>query len=197
VLVIYGASTLLGLAACAAAVASPRLALGALAAAGVLAFLALRRLGFFRFEQTGRVLEDRRRNLLMRGAVRRAGQAIQAADDLDDVWTTLRSAAFALGASAVALRLPGPHPIGAEPYTEGFGPKDELLVARYGLVPERPGEAHVQLGWSDGRPVVDRDTEIAIELLLAQAAGPITRLTRRPPPELRLVHEERRAGTAA
>jgi UDP-GlcNAc:undecaprenyl-phosphate GlcNAc-1-phosphate transferase len=197
VLVMYGASTLLGLCALGAAVLSPRQALASLAALGVLAFLGLRRLGFFHLTHARRVLEARRRNLSMQGAVRRAGQAIQAARDLDDVWLSLRFAAGALGASAVALRLPGPHPVGAEPFSDGFDAEGELLVARYGLVPERPGEALVELGWSDGRATVDRDTEIAIELLLAQAANPVTRLSHRPAPELHLVREERRAGTAA
>jgi UDP-GlcNAc:undecaprenyl-phosphate GlcNAc-1-phosphate transferase len=197
VLVLYGASTLLGLAALGAAVASPRQALASLASLGVLAFLGLRRLGFFHLAHARRVLEARRRNLSMQGAVRRAGQEIQAARDLDDVWLSLRFAAVALGASAVALRLSGPHPVGAETYSDGFGADGELLVARYGLVPERPGEAHVELGWSDGRATIDRDTEIAIELLLAQAANPVTRLSHRPAPALHPVREERRAGTAA
>ncbi len=62
-------------------------------------------------------------------------------------------------------------------FTVGFdeaGP--ELFRARYGVLPERPGDTHLELGWSDGRTGVDRDTEIAIELLCDHLSIALERL---------------------
>ncbi len=42
---------------------------------------------------------------------------------------------------------------------------DGLLRARFSLLGERPDDGRLELGFTDGRRTVDRDTEIAIELL--------------------------------
>jgi hypothetical protein len=89
----------------------------------------------------------------------------------------IRAIADSLGASAVALHLPDEGQGVANRFTEGFdeaGP--ELLRARYGVLPERPGDTHIELGWSDGRTSVDRDTEIAIELLCDHLSIALERL---------------------
>jgi hypothetical protein len=79
----------------------------------------------------------------------------------------------------VALHLSEGAPGDPGERAQGFddaGP--ELFRARYGLLPERPGDTHIELGWTDGRVTVDRDTEIAIEILCEHAATALDRIER-------------------
>ncbi len=180
VLVIYGGATLLGLAAVALSVATSVQAALVLLVAGGLALAALRALGFLSFGKVAAALVDRRRNLDRRGAVRRAGELLRRARTAEEIWEAVRSAAPAVGASAVGLtlgRLAGRPDAG--PWEDGFDDAPaELLRARYGLAVERPGDDHVEFGWIDGRAAVDRDTEIAIELLCELASGAVDRVER-------------------
>jgi len=129
-------------------------------------------------------LLERRRNLELRAAVRRIGESLRAASTPDAVWCALRDAAAPLGASAVALhlgRLAGQ--AGAGPWSIGFAAGDGadvpgLLRARYGLLVERPGDDHIDFGWTDGRQHIDRGTEIAIELLCDHTAVALDRIER-------------------
>jgi UDP-GlcNAc:undecaprenyl-phosphate GlcNAc-1-phosphate transferase len=178
VLIIYAASAVLGAAALVLSFASSKVAAIALVILGAMAFVALRKLGFLNLARAREALGDRRRNLELRASVRTAGAALGKAASLDDAWTALRVAAEGLGAAAVALSvaLPG----GARrDFAEGFdGADGELLRARYGLVMERPDDDTVELGWSDGRTEVDRDTEIAVELLCDHLSTSVERLLR-------------------
>ena len=176
VLVLYGASILLGGVALALSFSTARQATYVLLALAAVGYLALRRLGFFSMAQVHRVLADRRKNLAVRRDMRRAGDELRVAVALEDVWRALRGAARTLEASAVALHLPDGAPY---EWSEGFdaaGP--DLFRARYGLLPERPGDAHLELGWADGRVHVDRDTEIAVEVLCEHAAAALERIGR-------------------
>lgn len=174
VLVLYAASVVLGLVALGLTFASSSQAAWALLAVLGVAYLFLRRLGYMSLEKAQRVLEVRRRNAERRAALRRAGEALRAAPDLDGVWAALRAAAEALGASAFGLRLAD-----GDERSHGFvGAEGDLLRARYGLFPERPGDACLELGFADGRDTVDRDTEIAVELLCEHVAAALERLGR-------------------
>jgi len=195
VLVLYGVSALLAAAGVVLAFASAARAVVVLLAIGALGVVALRRLGFFQFAKTRRVLQARRRNLEMQGHVRRASQALREADTLEEVWFALRFAAWGLGAAAVALRLPLPRALAAPSFTHGFEERRKLLVARFGLDPERPGDAHLELGFDDGRLEIDRDTEIAVEILCASTSDALARVGRPTRAGLRLVDGMRQSGT--
>lgn len=176
VLVLYGASVLLGGVALTLSFSTARQATYVLLALAALGYLALRRLGFFNLAQVHRVLADRKKNLAIRKETRRAGDQLRAAVTVDDVWSVLRRAAAILGASAVALHLPDGAP---DEWSAGFDATgSELFRARYGLLPERPGDAHLELGWSDGRVLVERDIEIAVEVLCEHAAAALERIGR-------------------
>jgi UDP-GlcNAc:undecaprenyl-phosphate GlcNAc-1-phosphate transferase len=178
VLVIYGASIALGGVALVLSFSSSSQATYVLLALAAVGYLALRRLGFFSVAQVQRVLEDRKRNLEIRKEMRRVGEALRSADAIEQVWVAVRMAARILGASAVALHLPEDPTRAPGAHTDGFeaaGP--ELFRARYGLLPERPGDTHIELGWSDGRYAVDRDTEIAVEVLCDHVAAAIDRVS--------------------
>jgi UDP-GlcNAc:undecaprenyl-phosphate GlcNAc-1-phosphate transferase len=127
-----------------------------------------------------RILDDRKRNLGVRAAIRRVGEELRLAASLSDVWLAVWPAARALGASAIALRLAGASEEERRALSDGFDEADsELFRVRYGVVPERPGEDVLELGWSDGRRTLDRDNEIAIELLCDHLYGALERLRRR------------------
>jgi UDP-GlcNAc:undecaprenyl-phosphate GlcNAc-1-phosphate transferase len=180
VLLLYGTSIALGGAALALSYASTsREATWFLLALSGVAYLALRRLGYIDLHKAQHVLGERRRNLLVRREMRRIGERLRAAMSVEEAWGAMRVAARALGASAVALHLPDDPAGDPGAFAEGFdGAGPELLRARYSLFPERPGDTHVELGWADGRAGVDRDTEIAIELLCDHLSGALERLER-------------------
>lgn len=170
VLVLYGASALLGVSALVIAFASPSQAIYFLLALAAVAYLVLRQLGFMRVSQAQRLLEDRRRNLELRAGMRRIEAMLRDARTLPDVWASVRRAAMVLDASAVSLHLAGDR----GPLTEGF---EALEVgacrASYSIYPERAGDTCVAFAWTDGRTCVDRDTEIAIEFLCRQLASAV------------------------
>jgi UDP-GlcNAc:undecaprenyl-phosphate GlcNAc-1-phosphate transferase len=176
VVILYGASIVLGLAALALTYATSSETTYFLLALSGMAYLALRRLGFISIDRAQHAFEDRKRNREVRGAIRRIGNALRAAQTTSEVWVATRMAAQALGATAIALR--GIPEAGVpEHFSEGFDPADSLpFRARYGLLPERPGDMHIELGWSDGRTVVDRDMEIAIELLCDHVSAALERV---------------------
>ncbi len=185
VLVLYGASIVLGGVALALSYASSSQATWFLLVLSGVAYLALRRLGYINLEKTQRLLQDRRRNLELRAAIRRISDSLRSARSVDEAWIALGFAAEALGASAVALHLPEEGQGDPNRFTEGFdeaGPG--LFRARYGVLPERPGDTHIELGWSDGRTSVDRDAEIAIELLCDHLSIALERLEREGEPSV-------------
>ena len=51
--------------------------------------------------------------------------------------------------------------------------------ARFSLLGERPDEGRIELGFSDGRRTVDRDTEIAVELLCEHVHAAVERIAAR------------------
>jgi hypothetical protein len=123
-------------------------------------------------------LADRRRNLALRRAVRSAGDRLEEARSTEQVWSTVRSLAPALGASAVALKLTHRNARGVYgEWSNGFDTlPDEALRARFGLTAGHSGEDLLELGWTDGPATLPRDTEIAVELLCEHATSALARL---------------------
>jgi UDP-GlcNAc:undecaprenyl-phosphate GlcNAc-1-phosphate transferase len=182
VLVLYGASFVLGGSALVLSFASQANGAWVLLVVCLASFVALRRLGFFSVAQVKKVIEDRRKNLDVRREIRRIGDALRQARHFEDLWVALRIAARALDAAAFALHLPADAASDLEAHSEGFDEAGlDLFRARFGLVPERHGDTHLELGWSDGRTAVDRDTEIAIELLCDHLSAAIERIERAAP----------------
>lgn len=178
VLAIYAASATFGGAALVLSFGSSRAAAVTLAALAILVFLALRRLGFVDLEKTRALLGDRKRNLELRSVVRKAGARMDRADAWEEAFGALRDAAEGLGACGVALTVE----VGGgrrREFCQGLDGQDGLLVARYGLVVERPDDDTVAFGFADGRDAIDRDLEIAIELLCDRLSGAVDRLVRR------------------
>jgi UDP-GlcNAc:undecaprenyl-phosphate GlcNAc-1-phosphate transferase len=173
VLVLYGASIVLGLSALGLVLASSFEATLFLLGLSVLGTVALRRLGYLDLSAAPAMLALRRRNVEMRETMGRAGEALRAAAGPEALWEAVRAAAPALGASSVSLRLAG------RQWTEGLpGAGPGALRARYPIAAGRAGEHHLEIGFSDGRTTVDRDTEVAAEILCEHAAAALERIER-------------------
>jgi UDP-GlcNAc:undecaprenyl-phosphate GlcNAc-1-phosphate transferase len=175
VLALYAGSVVLGASAMVVAFASSSVALWFLLALAGTAYLVLRRLGFIRLSETQQWAAARRRNFLLHGSLKLVGSRLRAARDMDDVWTATVEAAQAMDAEGIRLQVAGR--AGSAMWSSGI--QDDALAlfrVRYGLVPERPGESYIELGWNDGRSSMDRDTEVAIEELCSRLAPAVGRL---------------------
>ena len=179
VLVLYGLCALLGSSAVLLTRASAGETLLFLAAIGAVAVALLVWVGYLKVGLARELFADRRRNLEMRTAVREVGEALRRASGTGDVWEGVKRALPALGASCVALRVVERD--GGESAVTlrslGFDEAGAgILRARYSLLGERPDGGEVELGWTDGRTAVDRDTEISVELLCEHVAMALGRL---------------------
>jgi len=181
VLVLWAIAVVLALASLSLSLAtgpSAELTLAALAVAGV---VVLRVLGYLSLERTRDVLQERRRNLARRAGVREAAERLRTAASPEQVWEAVREAGVgALGASAVSLW--PPPALWTEPFHSGAEARADLFLSRFDLL-GRPGAAALELGWDDGRTSLDRDTEVAIELLCDQLLTALARIG--PPTEQR------------
>jgi len=152
--------------------------IGYLAGVFVLAFVILTVAGYVGLEEARKLGRERKRNLKLRAAVRAAGESFRRTTELEDVWRIVKSVLPALGASCAALTVVERN--GETKRTEfaiGFeGARPDILRARYSLLGERPDEGGLELGWADGRQAVDRDTEIAVELLCEHVYAALQRL---------------------
>jgi UDP-GlcNAc:undecaprenyl-phosphate GlcNAc-1-phosphate transferase len=184
VLILYAASAILGVIALALAYASSGVAAALLLGVAVAAFIALRHLGYMRFERTAEVLEERRRNLELRSSVRRIADRLRHASEVIHVWEGVRSAAPALRADCIGLRLIEEDEDGTSTSTHFSTEFGEANVpqfrTRHSLLGERAEAGHIELGWNDGRSSIDRDTEIAVELLCEHVLHALKRIEKNP-----------------
>jgi hypothetical protein len=134
-------------------------------ALSALSVAALWKLGYFRWSNAQRLMEERKRNTAMRVAVKRVGNALRTAQTENELWHALRQGARAVGASAVWLRDENRAPSATPAHGLRLDAAAERISARFSLLGERPGAKHLILTWDDGRSEVDRDTEIAVETL--------------------------------
>ncbi len=179
VLVLYGASVALGLLALAIASASGLETALVLFALALGAGLLLRHLGYMRFERARKPLELRRRNLELRRGVREIGDRLRHAAEVEHVWEWVKAAAPVLGAACVSLRFVEPRTSGPRisHFAEGFERAGaQLLKTQHSLLGERPDAGVLELGWVDGRKQIDRDTEIAVELLCEHVLHALSRI---------------------
>ncbi len=179
VLVLYGLCLLLG----ATAIALTRISgvPAALLLVGLFALAVglLHRVGYIRFGAADEVLRERSRNLEARASIREIGEMLRGAGGADDVWACVKQAAPAVGAACVQLQLVDRRPgeRATLQFCQGFDEAPAgLFRARYSLLGERPDDGAIELGWSDGRARVDRDTEIAVELLCEHALNAVQRV---------------------
>jgi UDP-GlcNAc:undecaprenyl-phosphate GlcNAc-1-phosphate transferase len=185
VLLLWGGSLLVALAGLALAFASGPAVGWVLAALAVAGLVVLRGLGYLPFERRRELLVERRRNLELRAGIRQAAERLRLATGAEEIWEVVRETGLGvLGASTVALHLSDAR--GIVRFEHGRATPAPFR-SRFSLLGERPDPSQLELGWADGRTSIDRDTEVAVELLcdriavalarrvLAPAARPVSR----------------------
>jgi len=170
VLVLYAFCVLLAAAALLLTLASSQQSILLLLALAVVAFVALRSLGYMRFDRVNGSAAERRRNRALRTAVRPLGRRLRAVRTLEDIWAVAQEATTVFGASGVVVRLaagPGSEgtPAGFSHGVNDLGAEGLSFRAQFVVPGGSSSERVLELFWTDGRREIDRDTEIAIDML--------------------------------
>jgi UDP-GlcNAc:undecaprenyl-phosphate/decaprenyl-phosphate GlcNAc-1-phosphate transferase len=176
VLVLYGFCVLLGAGALILTFASSGQAALLLLVLALVAFVFLRSLGFMRLDGVTATAADRKRNRALRAAVRPIGRRLQNLRRIEEMSPIIVEAAGVFGAATMLLRVGnntiGQMPTDDEPRTNEQEPfRSEFLVPG-GKNPERT----LDVTWHDGRAELDRDTEIAIDILCEYIANALDAL---------------------
>lgn len=169
---LHGASLLLSAAALLLATGGAALDAAVLVTLSVAGPAALWRLGAVGLPDLATLRRDRRRNLERLAMLRWVRLSLRAAADGREIFAVVRRAAGLLGARGVELVLPLPAGRAAAARYQA-GPADEALLRTRAT--DRSG-ATLELRWS--RPALDRDTEIAVEILGGAVDEAVVRLRR-------------------
>jgi hypothetical protein len=171
VLVLYGFCILLGAAALVLTYANSVQASLLLLVLALVAFVFLRSLGYMRLSRMSMTVIDRKRYRAMRAAVRDLGKRVERIRRLDEMWPIVIETVGLFGATSARLVLEPAPGSDVPPTTFSHGPSSEPAdepsnVFRYQfVVPASKGrDRTLELGWTDGRQHVDRDTEIAVDV---------------------------------
>jgi UDP-GlcNAc:undecaprenyl-phosphate GlcNAc-1-phosphate transferase len=170
VLVLYAFCVILGAVALVMTYANSTQAALLLLGLALLSFASLRALGYLRLDRMSASAAERRRNRALRGAVRPLGRRLRQVRSVDDIWAIVDEAAALFGASGIRVHLgPGASP---EETPRSFGrganggyPTGSGVFRAHFVVPGGRPEDGLELAWQDGRTEIDRDTEIAIDML--------------------------------
>jgi UDP-GlcNAc:undecaprenyl-phosphate GlcNAc-1-phosphate transferase len=164
VLVLYGFCVLLGLAALLLTYGNSGQAALLLVVLAVVAVILLRTLGYFRLGANSAI--ERKRTRALRAAVRPFSQRLRRTKTLEEIWPVVTEAISVFGAVGMNLRLgTAVDGNGGNLFSsglDGLGTGSNVFRAQF-VVPVPGGKATEQL--LDGRREVDRDTEIAVDIL--------------------------------
>ncbi|QRK12719.1 undecaprenyl/decaprenyl-phosphate alpha-N-acetylglucosaminyl 1-phosphate transferase [Archangium violaceum] len=140
---------------------------------GVVVAVLMRKLGYLDLRRASGVSEVRRRNIRLRSLVRDVTDAVRSATGVKDLWAAVRPLADALEASRLELRLErqqGHHRDGLTFETQR--PAGSALPLEV-FLDVKGGDQKLGrflMAWSDGRAEINRDEELALELV-ADALG--------------------------
>ncbi len=171
VLVLYGFCVLLGLAALVLTYGSSSQAALLLVVLAVTAVVFLRALGYFRIGSGATGAAGRKRNRALRAAVRPFSQRLRRTKTAEEIWPIMTDALSVFGAVGMSLRLgTGSNGDGRKIFSFGLDDRETASDVFKGqfVVPVPGGkntEQILELVWRDGRREVDRDTEIAVDIL--------------------------------
>jgi UDP-GlcNAc:undecaprenyl-phosphate GlcNAc-1-phosphate transferase len=141
----------------------------------VVATVALWKLGYFRLEGAGQALVARRRNIMLRGGVRKVSSILRGARSHTDIHRALRLGAKVVGATDAMLEAGGTTSA-VKVFGEGQAEGLDKLRAQFSITGERLGAKHLILTWDDGRSEVDRDIEIAVEVMCEHLSAALDRV---------------------
>lgn len=177
VLILYALCCLFGLTALSLAFANgPQTALLLCGLTAVVALL-MRKLGYLTLSNAVAATETRKTNLLVRSVARNIATEIHSATSLQDIWTAVRPMAEILGATRLELRFE----LRLNGVEEGVhfearrdGGMALPLVCRVDAISQDQRLGQLFVHWCDGRNDVNRDEELALELI-ADAIGAAAR----------------------
>jgi UDP-GlcNAc:undecaprenyl-phosphate GlcNAc-1-phosphate transferase len=197
VLLLYGVCLLLAVVAFTIAHAEHRTILLLLTGLGPVMLVALRRLGYLRVggEYARQRARARERNEALRGAMREVRARLERADRLEVVWDAMKFIAPSLKAGEMRLSLVLQEGSGEEvsnvlSWRSGEEPARtaaapcvvRLKLEGVGVKGTGGGLGEIEVCWTDGRREVERDDEIALEMLASHLEGALDRL-RGPAPQ--------------
>lgn len=182
VLALYGLCCLFALTALGVSYANGAQSAMLLTAIAVVVTVLMRKLGYLNLSRAGALGATRRRNSQLRSLVREVSDAVGKAATLQAIWDALRTLPETLDASRLQLRVDRALQEGAEAVTfEASRSAGGALPFELSLE-LREGEAalgRLTLFWADGRGEVDRDEELALEVLADAVAKAVAALQAR------------------
>ena len=185
VLVLYGFCVLLGAGALVLTFANSGQAALLLVVLALVAFIFLRSLGFLRLSRVSATAADRKRNRALRAAIRPLGRRLQRITRIGEISPIIVEAAGVFGAVEMNLRVGSESVAFAasgsdEPPTGEPEPfQSQFMVPGGKTIDERA----LDVKWHDGRREIDRDTEIAIDILCEYIANALDGLHESQPPK--------------
>lgn len=181
VLVLYALCTLFMVTALALHFANSVQSALLLSGIGVVIMVLMRKLGYLDMLRHMDVLQQtRQRNLELRSLVRSVTAAVRAAGSFQEVWSAVRPLSAGLSLSALELRLRRPHEDASggvvfESQHPGAGAGAALEVRLDVKEADTPRGA-LRLVWRDGRAAIDRDEELALEVVADAVAERVGQL---------------------
>lgn len=168
VVVLYGVCVAFAAAALAITFANGRQTALILAVTAIISVVFIRKLGYFGVLSED-AMKDRERNLALREQVRAIGESLQSAALPANAWEAVQPLAPSMGLAELSLTLIGMSQTGAKETSRFEWRTDASSSERMELrLPiESGGNAlgEVLVAWKDGRRAIERDDEIALELL--------------------------------
>lgn len=177
VLVLYALCVLLGAAALTLTYTNSAQSALLLTVMALVAFFFLRSLGYVRFDRIAESAADRKRNKAILAAVRPLGRRLRQFESAEQMWPSVIEAAMAVGATGVSLWFKEVE--GDDSFTEpafrhcadADDSSAESFRGRFAVPSSRRQGCQLELGWTDGRGEIDRDTEIAIDIFCEYLAN--------------------------
>jgi len=176
VLVLYGFCVLLGAAALILTYANSGQAALLLVVLSLVAVVFLRSLGFMRFSRVSATSADRKRNRALRAAVRPLGKRLQQVRRIDEISPIIVEAAGVFGATEITLRVGTESVAEAPPDDEPRTNEQEPFRSQFMVPGGKAVERMLDIKWLDGRTELDRDTEIAVDILCEYIANALDTL---------------------
>ena len=169
VLVLYALCTLFMLTALGLHLANSLQSALLLCGMGVVIIVLMRKLGYLDMRNAGTVQQTRQRNQQLRTLVKAVTSAVREASSLQEVWNALRPLATGMDAASQELRLRRPYEEpGAGVTFEAQRPEAGASSPLEVRVEVKDGDlllGSLRLCWRDGRGTIDRDEELALEVV--------------------------------
>ncbi|MBZ4372982.1 MraY family glycosyltransferase [Corallococcus sp. AS-1-6] len=180
VLVLYALCTLFMVTALALHFANSLQSALLLSGVGVVIMVLMRKLGYLDVRHMGAVHQTRHRNLELRSLIRSVTASVRAAGSFQELWSAVRPLAQGLNLSALELRLRRPHEdVNAGVVFESQHPDaggSAALEVRLDVKEEDALLGALRLVWRDGRAAIDRDEELALEVVADAVAERVGQL---------------------